>query len=208
MTQIAVAASDINQTVSGSDTGNSGWYIFPFSGATTFTEAIEASGGRAARLTFSGSGTVFAEMFFQLETLLAPEAGTHTITIRHDTKVDGDCELLNGDDNSTICIFGMEPVDLGSYTDQEYNLTAPEIAAIHDYDNIILRIYQAEDTGTITGDSYVDWVQFEIPNAAPPSLVSLRPDGDTTATSWATPPLWSKVEETSPDGTVITATAS
>lgn len=36
----------------------------------------------------------------------------------------------------------------------------------------------------------------------------LRPDADVTTTGWTTTPLWSKIEETSADGTVITATAS
>jgi hypothetical protein len=36
----------------------------------------------------------------------------------------------------------------------------------------------------------------------------LRPDADVTTTGWTSTPLWSKIEETSADGTVITATAS
>lgn len=36
----------------------------------------------------------------------------------------------------------------------------------------------------------------------------VRPDADTTTTGWTSTPLWSKIEESSPDGTVITATAS
>lgn len=37
---------------------------------------------------------------------------------------------------------------------------------------------------------------------------TLRPDADTVTTGWATAPLFSKVNEASADGTVITATAS
>jgi hypothetical protein len=37
---------------------------------------------------------------------------------------------------------------------------------------------------------------------------TVRPDADVTTTGWTTTPLWSKIEETSADGTVITATAS
>lgn len=36
----------------------------------------------------------------------------------------------------------------------------------------------------------------------------LRPDADIVTTGWATAPLWSKIDEESADGTVITATAS
>ncbi len=35
-----------------------------------------------------------------------------------------------------------------------------------------------------------------------------RPDADVTTTGWSTTPLWSKIEESSADGTVISATAS
>jgi hypothetical protein len=35
-----------------------------------------------------------------------------------------------------------------------------------------------------------------------------RPDADVTTTGWSSTPLWSKIEEESADGTVITATAS
>jgi hypothetical protein len=37
---------------------------------------------------------------------------------------------------------------------------------------------------------------------------SLRPDADTTTTGWTSTPLFSKINESSADGTVITATAS
>lgn len=37
---------------------------------------------------------------------------------------------------------------------------------------------------------------------------TLRPDADTTTTGWTSTPLFSKINETSADGTVITATAS
>lgn len=39
-------------------------------------------------------------------------------------------------------------------------------------------------------------------------IQQIRPDADIATTGWATAPLWSKVDESSPDGTVITATAS
>jgi hypothetical protein len=45
-------------------------------------------------------------------------------------------------------------------------------------------------------------------STTPPTVQTLRPDADTTTTGWTTTPLWSKIEETSADGTVITATAS
>jgi hypothetical protein len=38
--------------------------------------------------------------------------------------------------------------------------------------------------------------------------VNIYPDADTTTTGWTTTPLWSKIDEISADGTVITATAS
>jgi hypothetical protein len=37
---------------------------------------------------------------------------------------------------------------------------------------------------------------------------TIVPDADTTTTGWTATPLWSKIEETSADGTVITATAA
>ena len=39
-------------------------------------------------------------------------------------------------------------------------------------------------------------------------MVSVRPDADTTTTGWTTTPLWSKVDEASAGGDVISATAS
>ena len=41
-----------------------------------------------------------------------------------------------------------------------------------------------------------------------PSAQQFRPDADVTTTGWTTTPLWSKVDEATADGTVITATAS
>lgn len=45
---------------------------------------------------------------------------------------------------------------------------------------------------------------------APPDAVmqKLRPDADIATTGWSTAPLWSKIEEESADGTVISAVAS
>lgn len=40
------------------------------------------------------------------------------------------------------------------------------------------------------------------------SLTQGRPDADVTTTGWSSTPLWSKIEESSPDGTVISATAA
>lgn len=37
---------------------------------------------------------------------------------------------------------------------------------------------------------------------------TIRPDADIVTTGWATAPLWSKIEEASADGTVISGTAS
>lgn len=36
----------------------------------------------------------------------------------------------------------------------------------------------------------------------------IRPDGDIVTTGWATAPLWSKIEEETPDGTIISGVAS
>lgn len=42
----------------------------------------------------------------------------------------------------------------------------------------------------------------------PPVGQKVRPDADTTTTGWTSTPLFSKINEASPDGTVITATAA
>jgi hypothetical protein len=48
---------------------------------------------------------------------------------------------------------------------------------------------------------------FKVAATGPPPQ-TLRPDADTDADSWTTTPLWSKVDEASAGGDVITATAS
>jgi hypothetical protein len=40
------------------------------------------------------------------------------------------------------------------------------------------------------------------------TTTTVRPDADTTTTGWTATPLWSKIEESSADGTVVTATAA
>ena len=44
--------------------------------------------------------------------------------------------------------------------------------------------------------------------AAPPNMQKIHPDGDIVTTGWSTAPLWSKIEEETADGTVISGTAS
>jgi len=62
--------------------------------------------------------------------------------------------------------------------------------------------------GDITIDLGSDsWV--EVPWAITGTeLTAIRPADDITTTGWTDTPLWSKVDEESPDATVITATAS
>lgn len=58
------------------------------------------------------------------------------------------------------------------------------------------------DVGDIPTGPGGTWTDVSGP---PPQII--RPDADVVATSWATAPLWSKVEEETADGVVITATA-
>jgi hypothetical protein len=58
-----------------------------------------------------------------------------------------------------------------------------------------------DDLGVATAD----WLG---PTAGGSPPQTLRPDADTADGGWTTTPLWSKVDEASADGTVITATAS
>jgi hypothetical protein len=53
-----------------------------------------------------------------------------------------------------------------------------------------------------------DVVSAFVAYKAAAGVQQVRPDADVTTTGWTTTPLWSKIEETSADGTVITATAS
>lgn len=57
-------------------------------------------------------------------------------------------------------------------------------------------------TSLDSGDAPTGWADA----GGPPQ--TLRPDADIVTTGWATAPLFSKINETSADGTVITATAS
>ena len=58
------------------------------------------------------------------------------------------------------------------------------------------------DVGDVPTGPGGTWTDVSGP---PPQII--RPDADVTATSWGPAPLWSKVEEESADGVVITATA-
>jgi hypothetical protein len=72
------------------------------------------------------------------------------------------------------------------------------------------------DTVAPTADNFIDFAAREHTTGQEPRLEitwtaatqAIRPDADITTTGWTTTPLWSKIEETSADGTVITATAS
>jgi len=205
MAQISFPSTDITTDLDGSDTFNTGWSWAPFGSASSFAEALSTIGGAAAILNFTASGTVFANIFCTMQPLLPPTAGTHTIYVRQDTAIDGDIELYNISDSSTIAMFGMVPTGIDAYTDQDYVLSSGEIAAIIDYSNIGVRVYQADDGGITFNESRIDYVAFEIPDAA---MIDLVPDGDIVTTGWAPAPLWSKVDELSADGTVITGTAS
>lgn len=55
-----------------------------------------------------------------------------------------------------------------------------------------------------TSPSFNDWAGGDLGGAAPQQL---RPDADTDADSWITAPLWSKIDEASAGGDVISGTA-
>lgn len=57
-----------------------------------------------------------------------------------------------------------------------------------------------DSPGTQEKSFYIDYTTV--------ATQTLRPDADTTTTGWTSTPLFSKINESSPDGTVITATAS
>lgn len=76
-------------------------------------------------------------------------------------------------------------------------------------------IYRVVSSGTTDSASWTNaandqWgaIVAAFKELTPATGQTLRPDADTTTTGWTTTPLWSKIEETSADGTVITATAS
>lgn len=67
--------------------------------------------------------------------------------------------------------------------------------------------------GTISGGSFAGgnsvFIRYGLAViAAAVSTQAVRPDADTTTTGWTSTPLFSKINESSPDGTVITATAA
>lgn len=63
---------------------------------------------------------------------------------------------------------------------------------------------------TFTGDAAGTGAAFvaAFKTSAAPSPQALRPDADVATTGWSTAPLYSKINEESADGTVITGTAS
>lgn len=171
MTQIAVAASNLSNVTTGTSATGLAFHVPPPTGGQTITQAIAALGGKFMECDFFGDGTFFCTAKFQLQTLSYPLAGTHTFSVTHQTDIDGDCELLNGDDNSQVCIIGLDPF-VGALSTQTHDLTAPEIANIHNYGNLIIRCYQADDAGSGVGVGIFDHVSLTIPNldpAGPPS---------------------------------------
>jgi hypothetical protein len=63
-------------------------------------------------------------------------------------------------------------------------------------------------TGTIANGTSVAHAGAGAIFSPAPTLTTARPDADTTTTGWTSTPLWNKIEESSPDGTIVTATAS
>jgi hypothetical protein len=206
MTQVAVPNSEISNE--GTTTG---WDI---SSGTTYgaMASLPSNAGDFVDnhifYTFPGNETRFVECKLGLQPLVPPGAGTHTLTVWHCCPIDGDIALHNGGDDSQIKIFGLQPVgnDYGTtWRTMAENLSSEEIAAIEDYTDLYVRLYQADDGPTDLLTGAIAYVSLTVPDAP---MIDLRPISDIDANAWTPTPLWSKVEETSADGTIITATAS
>jgi len=65
-------------------------------------------------------------------------------------------------------------------------------------------LYYAGTSSGASGDSYLTLPVMVVESGQQ----GIYPDADTATTGWSSTPLWSKVDEASPDGTVISATAS
>lgn len=104
-------------------------------------------------------------------------------TLSTDAKTDG---------TEDICSNSTAPVGIG-HTGQGANflISGARLAKVAIWDR---RITDAEIASLATG-------VFSTPQTA-------RPDADVSTTGWSTAPLFSKINESSADGTVITATAS
>ena len=203
MSQTVQVITDLSNNTSGSS-GGFGWGISPFSGSTTFAEAISLIGGRQMQVNFIADGTLFCEYHGQLAPLDPPGAGDCILTAEYQCPIDGDIGIYNGLDDSLVFLDGMNPS--GSPETMDHILTSGEKAAVISWSNLYVRLYQADDSGTNSGTGFVDYVSFTVPDGAPPQQI--RPDADVATTGWTTAPLWSKVEETSPDGTVIVGSFS
>jgi hypothetical protein len=167
MTQFAQVTSDSINVVSGSGSAGA-WIVQPFSGATTIAEALSTTSGRRASTVFAGDGTNFMDYTGPLAPLSYPLAGNHDLRIIYTVTPDGDgdCFLKNTDDDSVVYHIGF--TNDGVTKDLTFTLSAGEVASIHDYANLYIHLYAADDAGTGFGELVsVTYVGFTIPNADP-----------------------------------------
>lgn len=89
---------------------------------------------------------------------------------------------------------------------EQYNILSGSITG--NFGSLILGTLETANTCVAEYDEvYLHDAESDYP-VADPSMQRMRPDADVTTTGWASTPLFSKVNETSPDGTVITSTAA
>lgn len=162
------------------------------SGSSRYAQGCYVTGAQTGDVDYAGAGA-------NGTTAAAWSAGPVTVT--------------NGDILMSACYLEAPSSTLGntpSGGNSEVTGADQGIAA----DSELVFCYQAGTGASISGSG--TWAsagtEWRAAVVAYPAITityqQFRPDADTDADSWTTTPLWSKVNEVSADGTVITATAS
>lgn len=94
-----------------------------------------------------------------------------------------------------------------AFTNKRVDATASDFLALLVEDLIVSSTGTYTSVPTMTNSDL--WASIIVSfKAVTVATQAVRPDADTTTTGWTSTPLFSKINESSPDGTVITATAA
>lgn len=157
---------------------------------------------------------VWAFEFYNTDTPIAGATNSGTTNISSDGDTRTLTEAPEADD---YVLSGLQLDCDGLVADPNYGLFTEsyETVAASGY-GVVCSSWRtgSTDTACVITDVYTSGSTFYKASAsalivkAGEAPQAARPDADVTTTGWSSTPLYSKINEASPDGTVITATAS
>jgi hypothetical protein len=168
MTQIWLPVSDVSTDEAGALT----LAITPFSGSSTYAEATASLPSDEFNFTNRhieveyGFGTGTIEVIMQMDTLSDPAAGTCTLYGWHCNPIDGDLQILNGNDSSIVVTMGLLPV--ADTYGTEWNIQSEPFnpaGLVHDWQDLVMRFYQGNDGDPFIGSGGLTYAYLETPDA-------------------------------------------